>query len=61
MSRNTEYLTSAQLADRLKLHKDTPKSWRHKGRGPAWTKVGGAIRYRLDDVEVYEAARRGSR
>lgn len=32
----------------------TLRSWRHKGRGPKFIKVGGTlVRYRLSDVEAF--------
>jgi hypothetical protein len=31
----------------------TLRSWRHKGRGPKFIKVGGMVRYRLSDVELF--------
>lgn len=61
MAKTDEHLTSAQLAERFNVHKDTPKSWRHKGRGPTWIKVGGAVRYPLKAVEAYENSRSGAR
>ena len=31
----------------------TLQNWRYKGIGPKFIKVGGAIRYRLTDLEKY--------
>ncbi|QCX26420.1 helix-turn-helix domain-containing protein [Nocardioides jishulii] len=39
----------------------TPKTlanWRSAGTGPTFVKIGGMVRYRLADVEAYEAGSR---
>ena len=55
------FLTPAELAGRWKVSGRTLERWRAQGRGPAWTTLGGSIRYRLADVLAYEARqRRGS-
>ncbi|WP_326964621.1 helix-turn-helix domain-containing protein [Arthrobacter sp. PL16] len=47
-------LTPTDLADRWKKPARTLGQWRYEGRGPAYVKIGGAVRYRLADVEAYE-------
>ena len=51
-----ELLTQAALARRWKVSPRTLERWRWLGRGPQYMKVGGQVRYRLPDVEAYEAA-----
>lgn len=49
----TEYLTERQFADEVGLQPQTLSKWRCEGRGPAFVKLGRAIRYRRADVERY--------
>ena len=51
-----ELLTQAALAKRWKVSPRTLERWRWLGRGPQYMKVGGQVRYRLPDIEAYEAA-----
>ena len=51
-----ELLTQAALARRWKVSPRTLERWRWLGRGPQYMKVGGQVRYRIADVEAYEAA-----
>jgi len=50
---NCEFLTTDQLAGVLGLKKNTLEGWRTQGRGPAFIKVGRAIRYRKTDIDDY--------
>ena len=50
-----EFLTETALADRLALSRRTLQMWRHKGGGPRFVKMGGAVRYRWRDVEAWLA------
>ena len=34
----------------------TLRKWRSQGRGPRFLKLGGAVRYRLSDVEAWISA-----
>lgn len=36
----------------------TLANWRAAARGPAFVRVGSRVRYKLADVEAYEAAQR---
>lgn len=47
-------LRSSELADRWQLTECTVRKWRSKNIGPEYVKVGGSIRYRLDEVLRYE-------
>ena len=52
-----QFLTPAQLSDRWggMIGPRTLANWRSQGNGPPFVKIGGAIAYRLADVEAYEA------
>jgi len=59
---DTKHFNQIQLSRRWSMSPRTLERWRWLGQGPAYLKVGGAIRYRIEDVEAYEQARlRGSR
>jgi predicted site-specific integrase-resolvase len=49
------FLNAKELAQRWKLSPSTLERWRWLGVGPNFVKIGGRIRYRLDEVEAYEA------
>lgn len=56
MSDDALYLTPAQLAARLGLKLAAIRKWRVRGQGPAAHKFCGALRYKLADVERWEAS-----
>lgn len=62
MTQQTEqvWLTTRDLAKRWQMAEITIRHWRLKGIGPAFAKLGDAqnspIRYRLVDIEQYEAS-----
>ena len=47
-------LTDVEVADRLGVSRFTVRSWRLKGLGPRFLKMGRAVRYRPQDVDEYE-------
>jgi hypothetical protein len=49
------YLNQAELAARWRISPRTLERWRWRGTGIAFVKVGNAVRYRLQDVERFEA------
>ena len=49
-------LTPAQLSERWSIPAPTLAGWRYRGKGPAFLRLNGAVRYRVADVEDYEAA-----
>lgn len=51
-----ELLTDAQLAERWQLSRGTLANQRSQGRGPAYVKIVGRVRYRRSDIEAYEQA-----
>ncbi|WP_310532557.1 helix-turn-helix domain-containing protein [Novosphingobium sp.] len=51
-------LDEVAAAEVLRLQPKTLCRWRWEGRGPAYVKVGGAIRYRIADIDEYVARNR---
>lgn len=49
-----KYLTPEELAERWGLSKWTLLTWRKKGKGPKFLKLGHSIRYIKDDIEKME-------
>ncbi len=49
-------LNQIDLSRRWRISHRTLERWRWLKQGPAYLRVGGAIRYRLADVEAFEAA-----
>ncbi len=47
-------LTDVEVANRLGVSRFTVRSWRLKGVGPRFLKMGRAVRYRPQDVDDYE-------
>jgi excisionase family DNA binding protein len=47
-------LTDTEVAARLGVSRFTVRSWRLKGVGPRFLKMGRAVRYRPEDVQEYE-------
>lgn len=52
-----ECLSGKLLARRWGLSPSTLERWRHRRQGPPHLKIGGRVRYRLQDIEAFEAAR----
>jgi predicted site-specific integrase-resolvase len=51
------HLTQAELASRWQVSERTLDRWRALGTGPAWMKLNGRVRYRVEDVLEFERAR----
>lgn len=51
----TLYYDTKSLADRLGLSPDTIETWRYRGGGPPWIKIGKLIRYSVEAVEKWLA------
>jgi Helix-turn-helix domain len=51
-----DLLTDTQLAARWQLSRGTLANQRSQGRGPAYLKLAGRVRYRRSDIEAYERA-----
>jgi hypothetical protein len=54
----THYLDQIGLAERWKVSPRTLERWRGQRRGPAFCRIGGVVRYRIEDVEAYETRQR---
>ena len=53
-------LTETQAAARLGLKVATLRAWRNQGRGPAYVRLGRAIRYLTVDIEEFLKSNRHS-
>ena len=53
-SSENRILTDVEVAERLGVSRFTVRSWRLKGVGPRFLKMGRAVRYRSQDVDEYE-------
>lgn len=53
-----EYLTTADVATKLRTSAETVRYWRHIGKGPKSFKVGRRVLYAASDVEKFIAAAR---
>lgn len=53
---STAYLTCQQAANHLLLSYKTLEKWRSLGVGPRFCKMGRRVRYRLVDLNDWEAA-----
>ena len=51
-------MSTAELARFLGVPRQSLYAWRAKGTGPAWYRVGRAIRYKEQDVEAWIEAQR---
>ena len=55
---NSDPLTEREAATRLGLKVATLRAWRHQGKGPAFLRLGRAIRYLLSDLDEFVQANR---
>ncbi len=49
-----KHLNQVELARRLGVSHRTLERWRWQGVGPVFLKIGGRVKYRLEDVEAFE-------
>jgi len=49
-----QWLTTAELADRLRTVPSTVRYWKHRGYGPSGTRFGRRTLYKLADVIAWE-------
>lgn len=47
------WLTTAEVANYLKISTDTVRQWRHRGTGPNGVRLGRHVRYRRTDVDAW--------
>jgi excisionase family DNA binding protein len=52
-----KHLTIGELAERENVPAATVYQWNSRGTGPRYLKIGRHVRYRLRDVESWEAGR----
>ena len=48
-------MTQTELAERWRLSEATLERWRTESAGPLFLKLGNQVRYRVQDVEAFEA------
>ena len=46
-------MTESEAASRLGLKVATLRAWRHQGRGPAYVRLGRAVRYLSVDIDEF--------
>ena len=49
------FLSDKDLAARYSIHRVTPWRWVRDGKLPAPIKINGATRWKLSDIEAFEA------
>ena len=49
-----EFLRQSEVAQRWGISHRTLERWRWIGQGPRFTKVGGQVRYSVEDIEAYD-------
>lgn len=50
-------LETADAAEELGLSRRTLEGWRRRREGPPYLKFGRRVKYRIEDIEAYKAAR----
>lgn len=53
-----DLLTTAEVAERLRVTPETLRLWRHRRSGPPCFKYGRQVVYRVDELEVWLESRR---
>jgi predicted DNA-binding transcriptional regulator AlpA len=53
----SDYLNDVEAAQVLNLSEKTLRTWRMKGKGPAYRKFENAVRYGRADLEKWAASR----
>jgi hypothetical protein len=48
-------MTQSELAERWQISEATLERWRTEAGGPMFLKLGAQVRYRVSDVEAFEA------
>lgn len=52
------HLTTEEAAALLKIRPRTLTTMRHTGSGPEYHRIGGVVRYTLEDLKAYSDSRR---
>jgi excisionase family DNA binding protein len=53
ISQESNWITPEELAARLSISPGTVANWRGQGKGPAFKRFGGIVRYREDIVNAW--------
>lgn len=53
------FLNQNELASRWGMSPRTLENWRSSGKGPAYVKLGGQVRYRITDIQKLEEEKIG--
>jgi len=51
-------INEVRAAEILDISIQTARNWRHLRKGPAYLKLGRAVRYRLEDIEKFINSKR---
>tara|TARA_R100001594_G_C3875769_1_gene224619 strand:+ start:212 stop:412 length:201 start_codon:yes stop_codon:yes gene_type:complete len=51
----SDFMTTAELAARWHKSPRTLENWRVQSIGPAYTKIGGTVLYKISEIEEYES------
>jgi hypothetical protein len=51
----SDFMTTAELAARWHKSPRTLENWRVQSIGPAYTKIGGTVLYKVSEIEEYES------
>ena len=49
----SKLLTEEQVAEQLSITTNTLRKWRWLGKGPAFIKIGAAVRYEADTLATF--------
>lgn len=53
----SQFLKRQQAAEYLNVKRSTLEAWATRGGGPAFVKLGRAVRYRISDLEKFIESR----
>ncbi len=56
MASTEQFMTIEDLSARWDVPRETLGQWRSRGQGPDYVRIMKHVRYRVRDVEAYEAA-----
>jgi predicted DNA-binding transcriptional regulator AlpA len=55
--RKERLLKTKEADEELGLSPRTLEGWRRRGKGPPYLDLGRLVKYRIEDIEAYKAAR----
>ena len=53
-----DFMTEKEVSELLRIEPDTLKHWRFQKKGPAYYKLGGAVRYRQSELKDFISSSR---